>query len=245
MDVEETPEGYPGFSVAPAPQLRLVGATLSRVALAKLSDITMFSATFDGESYTFTPWLTALIEYQRRKVLAGVYRTDETETDDGARTPTVCLRWSTWDLDRDVRHVSDMASLQDYLATGPQIENTFTFANRATHPELTQVMDATLAVLATGIKVEPAGTRPTDWHNVALELADDRLTCEIDYSPLTARSEAVEAALPPWLDAIDRLAQHPGVKPDDDIKISIRRSVPEIVSAEPFAKHQGNTRLKF
>jgi hypothetical protein len=244
MDVEKTPDGYPGFSVAPAPQLRLVGATLSRVTLAKLSDITMFSTTFDGGSYTFTPWLTALIEYERRKVLAGVYRTGETEPD-AARTPTVCLRWSTWDRDRDVRHVSDMASLQGYLATGPQVENVFTFANQATHPELTQVMDAAVAFLATGIKVEPAGPRPTDWHNVALELADDRLTCKIDYSPLTARSEAVEAALPSWLTAINRLAQHPGLKCDGAIKISIRRSVPEIVSAEPFAKHRGNTQLKF
>jgi hypothetical protein len=245
MDVEETSDGYPGFSIASAPQLRLVGATLSRVALAKLSDITMFSATFDGESHIFTPWLTALIEYERRKVLTGVYRTGETEPDDAARTPTVCLRWSTWDRDRDVRQVSDMASLQDYVATGPQIENTFTFANQATHPELTRVMDEALAVLATGIKVESAGARPTEWHNVALELADDRLTCKIDYSPLTARSEAVEAALPSWLNAINRLAQNPGLEPDDDIKISIRRSVPEIVSAEPFAKHQGNTQLAF
>jgi hypothetical protein len=244
MDIEETPDGYPGLSVAPVPQLRLVGATLSRVALAKLSDITMFSATFDGESCTFTPWLTALIEYARRKVFAGVYRTDEPQ-DDAARTPTACLRWSTWDRDRDVRHVSDMTSLRNYLATGPHVEHTFTFANHTTHPELTQVMNAALATLAAGIKVEPASTRPTDWHNVALELADDHLTCKIDYSPLTARSEAVEAALPPWLEAINRLARNPGLTHDGDIKISIRRSVPEIVSAEPFARHEGNAQLKF
>ena len=245
MDVEETSDGYPGFHVAPVPQLRLVGATLSRVALAKLSDITMFSASFGGESYTFEPWLTALIEYDRRKTFAGVYRTDEPEPDDPAATPAFCLRWSTWDRDRDARHVSDMASLQDFLATGPQIEHTFTFANQATHAELPQVMRAALEVLTGGINVEPASNRPTDWINVNIEVADTHLTCKIDYSPLTARSEAIEQALPPWLNAISQLAQDPGIKPDDEVKLTIRRSVPEIVAAEPFPNHQGNHQLKF
>lgn len=245
MNVEETRDGYPGFYVAPAPQLRLVGATLSRVALAKLSDITMFSASFGGESYTFEPWLTALIEYGHRKTFAGVYRTEEPEPDDPAGTPAFCLRWSTWDRDRDAMHVSDMTSLQDYLATGPQIEHVFTFANQATHPGLPQVMSAALEVLASGIKVEPASHRSTDWVNVNIEVADTHLICKIDYSPMTARSDAVEQALPPWLNAISRLTQDQGIKPDDEVKLTIRRSVPEIVAAEPFPHHQGDQRLTF
>lgn len=241
MDIEETPDGYPGFRVAPAPQLRLVGATLSRVALAKLSDITMFSASFGGEGYTFEPWLTALIEYDRRKTFAGVYRTEEAEPGD----PAFCLRWSTWDRDKDARHVSDMASLQAYLATGPQIEHTFTFANHASHPDLPQVMSAALEVLAAGITVAAARQKPTDWVNVNVEVADPRLTCKIDYSPLTARSDAVEQALLPWLDAIGKLAQDPGIEPDGEVQLTIRRSVPEIVAAEPFPHHQRNHQLKF
>jgi hypothetical protein len=138
-----------------------------------------------------------------------------------------------------------MASLQDYLATGPQIEHTFTFANQATHAELPQVMSAALEVLTGDINVEPASKRATDWINVNIEVADTHLNCKIDYSPLTARSEAVEQALPPWLNAISRLAQDPGIKPDDEVKLTIRHSVPEIVAAEPFPNHQGNHQLKF
>lgn len=65
------------------------------------------------------------------------------------------------------------------------------------------------------------------------------------FNAFTARSEAVEAVLPTWLTAINRLAQHPGLKCDGDTKISIRRSVPEIGSAEPFPEHQDNAELKY
>src|SRR5882762_7422469 len=108
MDVNETPSGYPGFRVAGPPELRLVGATLSRVALAKLAGITMFSASFNGENHSFSPWLTALIEYPHRKLLAGIYRADDGEPD-GTAAPAFCLRRSVWDREEDTRRVSDMA----------------------------------------------------------------------------------------------------------------------------------------
>jgi hypothetical protein len=246
MDLDETPSGYPGFRVASPPQLRLVGATLSRVALAKLSGITQFSASFQGESYSFTPWLTVLIEYPHRKLFAGMYRADDGEPAAApALVPTFCLRRSVWDRDRDAQYVSDMASLRDYLTSGPHIDTTFTFGNRTTHPEIDQVMDSVLAVLTAGISVAPVESRATEWHNLAVELADDRFACSVNYSPLLAHSEALESALPPWLDAIDRLVRHGGLTPDGEITISIARSVPEIVSAEPFANHLGRTDLRF
>jgi hypothetical protein len=221
-----------------------VGATLSRVALAKLSGITMFSASFNGEVHSFSPWLTALIEYAHRKLFVGIYRADD-GAPEAAFVPAFCLRRSVWDRDKDARQVSDMASLRDYLTSGPHIENTFTFGNRATHPEIDQVMDPVLAVLTSGISVTPTGRRVTEWHNVAVDLADDRFACSLNYSPLLAHCAALETALPPWLDAIDRLAGQAGLKPDDEITISITRSVPEIVNAEPFAKHLGRTDLRF
>jgi hypothetical protein len=249
MNIDETPGGYPGFRVASPPELRLVGATLSRVAFAKLSGITMFSASFKGERFSFSPWLTVLIEYAHRKLFVGIYSTGEGEPEgtpaEVASVPTFCLRWSEWDRDKDTRRVSDMASLQDYLKSGPHIENTFTFGNRATHPEMDQVMDAVLAVLTAGISVAPTAQRVTEWHHVTVDLADDRFACDVSYSPLLAHSEALETALPPWLDAVDRLVRQTGLKPDDEITISIARSVPEIVNADPFAKHLGHTELRY
>jgi len=41
----------------------LTGATLKRVALAKLPDITLVSAGFGGERIVFSPWLTVVIDH--------------------------------------------------------------------------------------------------------------------------------------------------------------------------------------
>lgn len=77
--------------------------------------------------------------------------------------------------------------------SGPQIDNRFVFANRATHPQVNDVMEAAVAILMRGISIVPISQRPSEWQFVAVELADDRLTCKVDYSPFLAQSDALES----------------------------------------------------
>lgn len=65
---------------------------------------------------------------------------------------------------------------------------------------------------------------------MTVDVADDRFVASVTYSPLLAHSDVIESLLPPWLDTVDRAALRAGVAPDE-ISLSIRRSVPEIVSA--------------
>jgi len=92
-------------------------------------------------------------------------------------------------------------------------------------------MSTILSVLTQGISVTPVDPRDSEWQYIEVDLADDKLNCQIDYSPLLAQSESVETALPPWIDSMDELLQKEGLPPDGEIGISIRRSVPEIISA--------------
>jgi hypothetical protein len=237
MEVEDTPVGYPGFRVARPPRLRRTSATLKRIALAKLSDIKIFSASFRGESFLFLPWLTVLIDRGDRITVTGVYRTNESASSEGAaedpRVPTVCLRKSDWDRVLDLQQAPDVADPEHYFTYGPQVKNIFVFANHTTHPGLADVMNAAVSVLVRGISVEPINRKSSEWISVDVELADDRLNLRIDYSPLLARSQSLESVLPAWIEGIDELVQKDGLSPDSEIVLSIRRSVPEIVHASP------------
>jgi hypothetical protein len=227
--LEEVPVGYPGFLVMRPPRISLTSATLKRVAYAKLSDITRMSASFGGESLLFEPWLTLLVDYGRIVSLTGAYRTDSSS--DGPGLPSWCLRKSEWFRETDLEQSGGAADLREYLTSGPQVANRFVFANSVTHPEVVDAMDGVLTALGSGITVSPVETRPAEWQFIELDLADDRLVCRIEYSPLTAQSESLETALPPWLDRIDELLRRDGFSPDGEITISIRRSVPELAGA--------------
>jgi hypothetical protein len=216
--LEEAPVGYPGFLVMRPPRISLTSATLKRVALAKLSDITLMSAAFGGEDILFQPWLTLLIDYGRGAFLTGVYRTDSSSGDDpesdGLALPIWCLRKSEWLREVDLEQSRGAADLSEYLTGGPQLTHQLVFANRITHPEIDDVMNDVLTVLGSGITVAPAGPRAAEWQFVDLDLADDRLICRIEYSPLIAQSEPLETALPPLVSRIDEFLERDGVSPD-------------------------------
>jgi hypothetical protein len=234
-EIEQAPAGYPGFLVMRPPRIRPTSATLKRVALAKLSDITLMSAAFGGERVLFEPWLTLLVDNGGGAFLTGVYRTDGASLSDaaseGPRLPIWCLRKSEWLRQTDLEQSSGTDDLGGYLSSGPQVATRLVFADRATHPELDGVMHRVLTAVSAGITVVPIQPRTSQWQFVDLDLADDRLRCSIQYSPLIARSESLEAVLPPWLNQVDELLGRDGLAPDGKVTLSIRRSVPELTGA--------------
>jgi hypothetical protein len=212
--------GYPGFRVRdPAPP-RATPATLKRVALAKLSSVEFFGASLGGESFLFSPWLTTLIDYGTSMRLVGVYRTDPAEW--------LCVRRSEWIREVDLAQARQARDLGEYLATGPQIADSFVFTAPPAH--LVDATRRTLADLARGITIAATEPRQVDWHEVSVEVADDGFVTTVNYSPLTARCDVLEAGLPGWLEVAEAEAGH-GL--DGEVTLTIRRSVPEIVTA-PF-----------
>lgn len=233
--IEEVPVGYPGFLVMRPPRISSATATLKRVALAKLVDIRLMSATFGGETILFEPWLTLLVDYGRGAFLAGVYRTDSASDEDadrdGSGSPIWCLRKSEWDREEDLERSRDVLDLGEYLRSGPQVTSKLVFANRATHPEVDSMMHTALVTLRPGIRLTPVERRPSEWQFVDFDLADEGLTCRMEYSPLIARSETLESVLPSWLSKLDELICRGGFLPDGEVTVSIRRSVPELTGA--------------
>lgn len=236
------PAGYPGFRVRDPAALRSTPATLRRVAYAKLSSVEFFSASLRGEDVVLTPWLTTLIDHGGAMRFLGVYRSDPIEDFDDEPPPDAArwlgIRRSEWIRDIDLAQANQTADLGQYLTAGPQLSERYTFATTETAPQVVDVTRTLLAGLARGITIAAPGTPTSRWHEVTLDVADDTFATSVNYSPLLARSEVVESLLPHWLDTADRAALQGGIAPDGEIDLSIRRSVPEIVSA-PYRPPRG------
>lgn len=232
---DDVPAGHPGFRVRDPAPLRPTPATLKRVALAKLSSVEFFSASLGGEHFVFGPWLTTLIDYGTSMRFVGVYRTDPFRDDDEDPTPAdprwLCVRRSEWIREVDHDQARRAPDLGEYLATGPQLADSFVFATTRARPHLVDATRRTLAEFAKGFTITATATRQSAWQEVSLEVADDDFVTTVDYSPSTARSDVLESGLPPWLDAAEAAAAESGVRPDGEVSLTIRRSVPEIVTA--------------
>jgi hypothetical protein len=235
-EIDSVPAGYPGFRVRDPAPLRPTPATLRRVAFAKLSSVEFFGASLRGESFVFSPWLTTMIDHGGAIRFLGVYRSDPIEDFGDDEPPPDAVRWlgirrSEWIRDVDVAQANQAGDIGQYLAGGPQLSERYTFATTDTAAQVVDVTRRLVLGLARGFSVSAPGTPESRWHEVTVGVADDAFVASVNYSPLLARSEVVEALLPLWLDTVDAAARQGGVAPDDEVELTIRRSVPEMVSA--------------
>jgi hypothetical protein len=234
-EIDNAPAGYPGFRVRDPAPLRATPATLRRVAHAKLSSVELFGASLGGEDVTFTPWLTTLVDHGAGLRFVGVYRSDPVEEFEDTPPPDavrwLCVRRSEWLRDIDVAQANRAGDVGQYLAAGPQTSERFVFRTSDTAPYLVDATRRLVADLARGFTVGAGGSPGSPWQEVTLTVADDAFVTSVNYSPLTARSDVIESLLPFWLDTAETTAAQGGVAPDAEISLTIRHSVPEIVSA--------------
>jgi hypothetical protein len=244
MEFEDGPTGYPGFLVGRPPRLRELQITLKRVAWAKLTGIRFFSATVRGESFFFEPWLVTFVEERDRMRFVGVYRAHDESHDephDDPAEPRLCVRRSVWERDADVGRAERADDLRLYLAAGPQIADRFLLTNRIRHPRVAEVTDAAISALAVGVSVESVRRPDSECHYMKADLIDDRLITTIAYDPGVARSEVLESVLSTWLPTIEDLATADGLAPDGPLRITIDRSVPELVNAPSWVRGRRRT----
>ncbi|QQQ74971.1 hypothetical protein IOD16_28170 [Saccharothrix sp. 6-C] len=242
-ETDDVPTGYPGFRVDPAGPLVPSPAASRRVAKAKLSSVTFFSARLGGEDFVFLPWLTTLIDHGSAMRFVGVYRT-EPLGGAGDREPTpgdarwLCVRRSTWDRDTDWASV-DEVGFGEHLASGAQVADTFTFATTHTRPHLADATTRAAAGFARGFTISAAEPRQHPWHEVSVDIADEGFLASFTYGPFLTRCEVAESVLPPWLEIVGAAADEPGATPDGKIRLGIRRSAPELVNAPIRAPRTG------
>lgn len=241
-EIDSVPAGYPGFRVRDPAPLRPTPATLRRVAHAKLSSVEFFSASLRGESFVFAPWLTTLIDHGGALRFIGVYRSDPIEEFEDDPPPDavrwLCVRRSEWIRDIDVAQANRATDVGQYLAAGPQVSERYVFATTDVQPLVVDATRRLVTDLARGFTVGAGGTPGTTWQEVTVDVVDDRFVTSVNYSPLLARSDVLESLLPFWLETAETAAAQGGVVPDEEISLTIRRSVPEIVSA-PYRAPRG------
>jgi hypothetical protein len=238
-EIDSVPAGYPGFRVRDPAPLRPTPATLRRVAHAKLSSVELFGTSLRGESFVFTPWLTTLIDHGGALRFVGVYRSDpvgDFDDDSGEEPPPDAVRWlcvrrSDWIRDIDLAQANRAADVGQYLAAGPQTGERWVFATSDTVPLVVDATRRLITDLARGFTIAAGGAPRSVWQEVTVDVADDRFVTSVNYSPLLARCDVIESLLPFWLDTAETAAARGGVAPDEEISLTIRRSVPEIVSA--------------
>lgn len=223
--------GHPGTKLSPPARFRLSTMALKQIALAKLTDITVISTEFHGETVVFEPWLSLLVDVGRKVLFTGVYQRSFEPDDDVDALPDLCWRRSEWIRDVDTAQVGEATDRLAYLAGDTQIASTIRFSRLDQQQALAALIHSSIDQFANGTTVTRARRPEANWHWLSLIVADETFNAQVEYSPLLAQSAAIETWIPRWLNGFESLDTAHAIQPDAEITISYRPSLSELLTA--------------
>lgn len=221
--------GHPHTRLARTPRFRLNTIALKRIALAKLTDITLLSAEFHGEQVVFEPWICLLVDTGDKALFLGAYRPSFEAEGDTSALPDLCWRRSEWIRDVDTAQIGNAEDRRAYLAGDSQIKSDIHFTRLDREPAFATLVDGSLATFARGVTVEPLRRPDSNWKRISVDVADDLVAFHLDYSPLLTQSPTIETWAAQWLSTFPTLSAT--IEPDGDIVLSYRRSLHELLAA--------------
>lgn len=241
--------GHPGAVRRPIARLVAGTGALRRFARAKLTDVTSLSAEFGGEDVVMEPWLSLYVESLREASFLGVYRSassqdedDEDENGDAddaedagadAAVPDLCWRRSTWQRDADLARIRAIESRERraYLAGATQLDSYIGFTRLEREPRLAALVEQGVELFRGGVTVAAAVQPKAPWHQVTVELTDDRATCSVSYAQHLGVAPALEEWVAAWRAAFADLDPDGGTQPDGPIAVSYRESFTDLLRA--------------
>src|SRR5689334_2381271 len=99
------------------------GLALKELAFAKMREVNLISADFQGESMLFALLLGVFFDRVTNAEFLGIYQVNNS-TDEGTNThvlPTFCFKRAIWDKDRDSKQLSQVSDKRSYVEGKEQI----------------------------------------------------------------------------------------------------------------------------
>ncbi len=222
---ERTADGKPAQIVQALPPKRINRLILQAVAKARMTEITMISATFGGVPVLFEPWVEVLLMGRKTAEFVGVYLPAFPCGEQREAQPCVCLRKSLWNGDRDLRQYSLAENKKAYLENNGQVESRIVFPEIAHHSEIHRLVQEIQDIFRQGVNVETVNRSAVPWYEITCKVLDKTVLYSVSYTPFSSRCEGIEAWISKWHDYLDRISSEEGYLPDMECRVSYRLSL--------------------
>jgi hypothetical protein len=210
---------------------------LKRVALAKMTDITLLSADFHGDVVLFEPRVSVLLDMSSHVEFRGLYQihADREEQQEAPvqSLPSLALRQATWIRDDDFKHFNGAANKRAYIEGTQQVHSRITFTTPELQPEIYQLLEDARNLVRNGLKMEPAHNSNFQREETRFCVDDEELRFTLLYLPHIRQSLALDGWIEQWIQSFARVDFSGGIMPDHGCSISYTHSLMELLSRFP------------
>jgi len=215
-------------------KLVLTPTLLKRLAISKMTDVTLISADFQDNCVLFSPHVCLLLDFSSRLEFFGAYVADTSEekntNDKIDELPSLCIRKCFWSKSEDIEKIQLAEDKEEYILGEKQTLSNIIFLNSAKFPEVVQLMAEAIQLARHGIGFQEQHRSNAFYYEVNLDVTDNGFCCNFAYNPYRLTNSVLEAWIVKWHKCIGNLPHDIGYVPDDKFRMSYKLSLFDQVS---------------
>jgi len=187
-------------------EIRRPGFALKKVAIAKMTEVSVVSAVFGQELLVFEPWVSVLLDAGDTVVFFGAYALAFPPENDTTDLPHICVRTGSWNKNEDCTRFECAEDKNAYIWSAAQIQIDLAFGLKQTFLSIKEMVSSLSDLVDQGLKRRCLARNDMHWRKVSVEVTSDFFSWKYAYSPLTSVVDGFEAWLGKWLDIFKNLA---------------------------------------
>lgn len=223
---ERTSNGSPA-QLGKLPRVTRSGLLLKGVAIAKMVEVSLISAEFDGIPVVFEPKVEAFLDEGTAASFMGVYQSGFPFETDYQELPSLCLRISRWNRSNDFKQFNEAKNKKGYIESDKQVKSQIVFTTLTAESEIDQLATEIIDIFRRGVALEAVNRTGERWHEIRCKVVDDTAAYTVSYTPFSAKNELVEAWLMKWRGYFQKMATQNGFISDNGCRVSYNLSLRE------------------
>lgn len=223
---EQTSNGSPARLSKP-PRLKRSGLLLKRVAVAKMVEVSLISAEFDGIPVVFEPKVEVFLDEGSAAGFMGVYQSGYPSDEEYKELPSLCLRISRWNRNSDFRQFNEAQDKKHYIESDKQVKSQILFTTLKADSEIDELTTEIIDIFRRGVALEAVNRTQERWHEIRCKVVDDAAAYTVSYTPFSAKNERVERWITKWRSYFQQVSTKKQVPSDNGCRVSYNLSLRE------------------
>lgn len=233
---EKTSEEKTGVLI---PQKRIFNPfILKRIAMSKMTSISLITGDFNGSSVSFSPLFWVLMDASSSIDFIGVYAADTLELDLDSENiiidddrhsslPLVCIRKATWNQAEDLENFKLASDKNQYIISDTQMNCNASFLGESEGKPMLYSLMKIINFWKHGVKLEKSTNKEPVHEEVKINISESCFSLMFSYNPYLVNNKTWDELLEKWCQYFNELSVNDNYIPDENFRVSYQLSLLE------------------
>lgn len=225
---------------------KIIPALSKKIALLKMTDITLISGYFEENKLLFYPSVSVLFDSSDKLEFFGIYSRDLEENKIEDKFPIVCVRKCYWIRDMDFSSYKECSTVEEYIkktliSDKNHVSSSNFFLKEKCASEILSLVETITNLIIKGISVKKIERKESEFEYVEYSVSNGFISYNFSYTPFQFKSEDLEKWSFKWRIAFARIETNIEFYPTKKFRVSYNSSILDyLIKFKPYFNNSIN-----